>query len=215
MSSGNTSCSSVPEGPTGGINLHFQPQPPQGLIEVLGQALRVQTREQFRCCLQMPVGAMLPWRGRDGSTRPLGAEATQRSLWAHRRAPYLSTSFLSWLKHQLPPEIPAPSLDLPPGQLPSCLLLQLPVSSPGHYQQIVLCFSFCVLLSPRRWPVLKGWGPVSPHCVPSAQHVLSVPWCSTELGGKPRRPRTAPSATPTPQAVCCYSGTFQFGVYMH
>lgn len=55
-------------------------------------------------------------------------------LWAHRLTPYLSTSFLSWLKHQLPPEIPAPSLAHPPGELPSGLLLQQPVFSPRHYQ---------------------------------------------------------------------------------
>lgn len=38
--------------------------------------------------------------------RPLGAGAAQRSLWPHRLNAHLSTSFLSWLKPQLPPEAP-------------------------------------------------------------------------------------------------------------
>lgn len=91
------------------LSFVFQPQAPQGLTEVHSEALRSQTLKQFRRCRQVPAGPELPQRARDGFTRPLGTEATQRSLWAHRLTPRLSTSSLpSWLKLQLPPEAPRP-----------------------------------------------------------------------------------------------------------
>lgn len=94
------------KGPLEALTFISQPQAPQGLTKVHSEALRSQTFKQFGCCQQVPAGPELPQRARDGFTRPLG---TQRSLWAHRLTPRLSTSsLLSWLKHQLPPEAPRP-----------------------------------------------------------------------------------------------------------
>lgn len=60
----------------------------------------------------LPVGASRPRASAEGQgwfNRASEAEATQHSLWAHRLETHLSTSFLSWLKHQLPLEAPQDS----------------------------------------------------------------------------------------------------------
>lgn len=135
-------CSSGFEESTGGTNLHFPAAATPG-SHVLGQALRVQTLEQFGSCQQVPAGPVLPRRGRDGFKRPLGAEATQRFLWAHRLATHLSTSFLSWLKHQLPLEVPC--LAHPTKTAP-----QSSASTADHHlpKTIQINCALCCMLSP-------------------------------------------------------------------
>lgn len=101
------------KGPQVALPFLPQPQPPRGPAEVLGQALRLQTPEQLRCCPQVPAGPVLPWKSRDG-LQGLWARGHQRSPWARRFAPHLSANYLlSRPKHHLPPEPPQAS---PPSQ---------------------------------------------------------------------------------------------------
>ena len=104
------------KGPLAALPFLPQPQPPWGPAQVLGQALRLQTLEQFRCCPQVPAGLVLPWKSRDG-LQGLWGRGHQRSPWACGFAPRLSTNYLlSRPKHRLPPEAPQSS---PPSQVSS------------------------------------------------------------------------------------------------
>lgn len=144
------------KGPLVALTFISQPQAPQGLTEVHSQALRSQTLKQFRCCRQVPAGPELPQRARDGFTRPLGTEATQRSLWAYRLTPVSplapSCLGLSIGSHQKPPAWPTP-----PGQRPSRLLVQQLMLALRQYKSSVLYFYvFCS--SPHGQPDRTGKG---------------------------------------------------------
>lgn len=130
----------------------------------------------------------------------------QHSLWAHRPKTHLSTSFLSWLKHQLPLE--APSLAQPTKIAPQS-------ASAAACGLPKLCF-ICCMLSPLWLTSATRVGTCcqSPLC-PQRQHLPSVLQCSRDPWGEAREALSCTSAHFHSPGCGWYRGTFQFAVYVH
>lgn len=108
----------------------------------------------------LPVGASRPRASAEGQgwlTGPLEAEATQHSLWAHRLETHLSTSFLSWLKHQLPLEAPQPG--------------------PAHQDSSPVCFCSSLWSPQIVLYMLYAFPPMADQCYKDGD-LLSVPTVS-------------------------------------